>query len=81
MNAARANAPMLFTAGRTPITEGGMPGSRDRPIHWAQESFDQGGLVREFVKWDYELRTAPSSRRSWTARWPSRRPSPRGPST
>ena len=25
-------------------------------IHWAQESFDQANLVREFVKWDYELR-------------------------
>ncbi len=56
MNAARSNVPMLVTAGRTPITESGMAGSRDRPIHWAQESFDQGALVREFVKWDYELR-------------------------
>lgn len=56
MNAARSNAPILFTAGRNPITEAGYSGSRDRPIHWAQESFDQGGLAREFVKWDYELR-------------------------
>ena len=57
MNAARAHAPILFTAGRTPITEGHLPGARNRYIHWAQESFDQGALVREFVKWDYELRT------------------------
>src|ERR671924_759984 len=56
MNAARANVPMLFTAGRNPITEQGFRGSRDRQIHWAQESFDQGAIVREFVKWDYELR-------------------------
>jgi len=56
INAARANVPILFTAGRTPLTEAGFPGSRDLQIHWAQESFDQGGLVREFVKWDYELR-------------------------
>ncbi len=56
INAARANVPILFTAGRTPITEEGFPGSRSRPIHWAQESFDQGAMVREFVKWDYELR-------------------------
>ncbi|HVJ25133.1 MAG TPA: thiamine pyrophosphate-requiring protein, partial [Burkholderiales bacterium] len=27
-------------------------------IHWAQEHFDQGGMLREFVKWDYELRHA-----------------------
>ena len=57
MNAARSNVPLLFTAGRNPITEAGAVGSRDRPIHWAQESFDQAGIVREFVKWDYELRS------------------------
>jgi acetolactate synthase-1/2/3 large subunit len=56
INAARARAPILVTAGRTPITEGGLPGSRNRHIHWAQESFDQGAMVREYVKWDYELR-------------------------
>ena len=56
MNAARANVPMLVTAGRTPITEAGMPGSRNLHIHWAQEAFDQGAIAREFVKWDYELR-------------------------
>src|SRR5919198_654712 len=56
INAARGGVPMLFTAGRNPITEAGFRGSRERQIHWAQESFDQGALVREFVKWDYELR-------------------------
>jgi acetolactate synthase-1/2/3 large subunit len=56
MNAARANVPIIFSAGRTPITEAGFVGSRDVYIHWAQESFDQGSLVREFVKWDYELK-------------------------
>ena len=56
INAARSNVPMLFTAGRNPITEAGALGSRDRQIHWAQESFDQASIVREFVKWDYELR-------------------------
>jgi acetolactate synthase I/II/III large subunit len=58
INAARSNVPMLFSAGRNPITEAGHAGSRDRPIHWAQESFDQAAMVREFVKWDYELRSA-----------------------
>ncbi len=56
VNAARANVPMLFSAGRTPITEGDARGSRDGSIHWAQESFDQASMVREWVKWDYELR-------------------------
>ena len=57
ITAARSQVPMLFTAGRTPITEEGQPGSRDLYIHWAQESFDQAAMVREYVKWDYELRT------------------------
>jgi acetolactate synthase-1/2/3 large subunit len=56
INAARARVPMLFLAGRTPLTEKGHIGARDLGIHWAQESFDQGAMVREFVKWDYELR-------------------------
>lgn len=56
MNASRDNAPILFTAGRTPSTETGHIGSRNASIHWGQDSFDQGGLVREYVKWDYELR-------------------------
>jgi acetolactate synthase I/II/III large subunit len=57
INAARANIPLVLSAGRTPITEAGHPGSRDLLIHWAQESFDQGAMVREYVKWDYELRS------------------------
>lgn len=56
MNAARDNIPMLFTAGRTPLFEQGPRGARNVPIHWAQEMFDQAAMVREIVKWDYELR-------------------------
>ena len=56
MNAARERVPMLFSAGRTPITEEGLPGARSIFIHWAQEMFDQAGMVRELVKWEYELR-------------------------
>ena len=56
MNAARDNVPLLLAAGRTPLTETGHAGSRDVVIHWAQENFDQAAIVREHVKWDYELR-------------------------
>lgn len=56
INAARDNIPIIFTAGRTPLTESGLPGSRDMYIHWSQECFDQAAMVREWVKWDYELR-------------------------
>jgi acetolactate synthase-1/2/3 large subunit len=57
-NLSRDRVPLILAAGRTPITEKGSFGSRSRPIHWAQEMFDQGGMVRELVKWDYELRNA-----------------------
>src|SRR5215470_16615745 len=56
ITASRANVPILMSAGRTPITEEGLPGARDLHIHWAQESFDQAAMLREYVKWDYELR-------------------------
>ncbi len=59
INAARMNIPLLFTAGRTPLTESGaVPGARNNYIHWAQEHFDQGAMLREFMKWDYELKHA-----------------------
>ena len=59
INASRQNVPILFTAGRTPITESGaLTAARNNYIHWAQEHFDQGGMLREFMKWDYELRHA-----------------------
>ncbi|MDE2476498.1 MAG: thiamine pyrophosphate-requiring protein [Alphaproteobacteria bacterium] len=56
VNGWRGNIPVLFTAGRTPFTEeGGVPGERSGEIHWPQEMRDQRAMVREFVKWDYEL--------------------------
>ncbi len=58
INAARENIPMLVCAGRTPWLESGSPASRSLNIHWAQEMFDQAGMVREHTKWDYELRSA-----------------------
>ncbi len=58
LNAARENVPILLTAGRTPLTEDGPAGARDAYIHWGQEMYDQAGMLREFVKWDYELRNA-----------------------
>ncbi len=57
MNARRDEIPMLFMAGRTPLFEKGPLGARSGAIHWAQEMYDQGGMLRELVKWDYELRS------------------------
>lgn len=58
INASRANMPLLLMSGRTPLTEHGSvaQGARSRHIHWAQEMFDQAGMLREMVKWEYEMR-------------------------
>jgi len=56
MNAARDQCPIFLTAGRTPLFEEGRLGARNAWIHWAQEMYDQAGMLRELVKWDYELR-------------------------
>jgi acetolactate synthase-1/2/3 large subunit len=58
LNASRSRVPLLFLAGRNPITEEGLPGSRNVFIHWPQEAFDQGGMLREYLKWEYELKNA-----------------------
>src|SRR5215813_59498 len=41
LNAARENVAILLTAGRSPLTETGLLGSRDGYIQWAQEMYDQ----------------------------------------
>ncbi len=56
INAAADEVPLVLLSGRTPVTESGRLGSRDLPIHWGQEMRDQAAMVRELVKWDYELR-------------------------
>ena len=43
--------------GRVATTfEGEVVGSRISRIHWIQEQFDQGCVIRNFTKWEYELR-------------------------
>jgi acetolactate synthase I/II/III large subunit len=79
INLSRDGVPLLLAAGRTPVTEKGSFGSRSRPIHWAQEMFDQAGMLREVVKWDYELRV-PGQIADVVARaYEAAMTSPRGP--
>jgi len=57
-NAARGRIPVLIFAGASPFTqEGELTGSRNEYIHWLQDVFDQRGIVRQYVKYEYELRT------------------------
>ncbi len=58
LNAHADDVPIFMLSGRNPLTEGQRLGSRQTPIQYGQEMFDQTGMVREAVKWDYELRYA-----------------------
>lgn len=56
-NAQRDRAAIVVCAGRAPTAFGvGVRGTRDATFHWTQEQRDQAGLVRNYTKWDYELR-------------------------
>jgi acetolactate synthase-1/2/3 large subunit len=55
-NARRGRLPLLLMAGKAPYTvRGELPGSRDNYVHFIQEPFDQGGIVRPYVKWEWTL--------------------------
>ncbi|MFC1920099.1 thiamine pyrophosphate-requiring protein [Chloroflexota bacterium] len=57
-NAQRGRAGVIFCAGRAPSTFGqDIRGERSAGIHWIQEQYDQAGIVRNYVKWEYELRS------------------------
>lgn len=57
-NVAKGRIPVLIFAGASPFTqEGELPGSRNEFIQWIQDVHDQRGLVRGYMRYDYELRT------------------------
>ncbi len=56
-DAQRGHGAVVIAAGRAPYTDDPtLRGSRSSYIHWLQEQLDQHGIVRNYVKWDYELR-------------------------
>ncbi|RNC91629.1 MAG: thiamine pyrophosphate-requiring protein [Allomuricauda sp.] len=55
INANRAQVPMIVVAGLAPGTENYDRTSKPGFIHWAQQMYDQGAMVREIVKWDYVI--------------------------
>ncbi|RXZ36794.1 thiamine pyrophosphate-requiring protein [Oxalobacteraceae bacterium CAVE-383] len=57
-NALHGRMPVFVFAGLTPYTiEGELPGSRNRSATYLQDVPDQGSIVRQYVKWDYSIRT------------------------
>jgi acetolactate synthase I/II/III large subunit len=57
-NAMRSRVPVLVFAGTVPFTQHGeLPGGRNEFIQWMQDVRDQRGILRNYVKYDNELRT------------------------
>jgi acetolactate synthase I/II/III large subunit len=62
-NAARSRVPVFIFAGLTPFTlEGELPGTRNRYVNHLQDAPDQHALVRQYVKWNYDIRTGKNVR-------------------
>ena len=56
MNACRSRVPILLIAGKTPfVIHGELPGGRNIPVHFLQDTRDMGSIVRPYVKWEYTL--------------------------
>jgi acetolactate synthase-1/2/3 large subunit len=79
IDASRDRVPILLTSGRTPFTEAGAEGSRSFYIHWAQEMYDQAGMLREMVKWDYEMKRGDQAARVVDRALELAMASPKGP--
>ncbi|MCQ6281723.1 thiamine pyrophosphate-requiring protein [Bacillus sp. EB600] len=57
-NAFRARVPVFIFAGETPFTMGGeLPGTRNSYVNFLQNVYDQRGILRSYVKWEYDIRT------------------------
>src|SRR5256886_17433324 len=55
-NLFRSRLPVLLMAGKAPFTtHGELTGTRDNYVHFVQEPFDQGSLVRPYTKWEWTL--------------------------
>ena len=55
-NLYRSRLPVLLMAGKAPYTSHNeLIGTRDTHVHFVQEPFDQGSLVRPYVKWEWTL--------------------------
>ncbi len=58
LNAQRGRAGVVICATRVPSDrEGNGTGMPSFPLHWIHEQFDQAAPVRDYVKWEYELRS------------------------
>jgi acetolactate synthase-1/2/3 large subunit len=62
-NVSKGRIPVIILAGMVPITmDSEFKSSRNEYIHWLQDVPDQRGIVRQYMKYDHEVRTGQNAR-------------------
>ncbi|KAK6386077.1 hypothetical protein LTS17_001651 [Exophiala oligosperma] len=57
-NVSKGRIPVVIMAGTVPMTqEGELRGSRNEYIHWIQDVPDQRAIVRQYMRYEHEIRT------------------------
>jgi acetolactate synthase I/II/III large subunit len=79
-NAYRSRLPVLLMAGKAPYTANKeLVGSRDTYVHFVQEPFDQGSLVRPYLKWEWTLPSGVVVKEALRRAYSIMQSEPRGP--
>src|SRR5271169_2648321 len=79
-NLFRSRLPVLLMAGKAPYTSGSeLVGSRDTYVHFVQEPFDQGSLVRPYMKWEWTLPSGVVVKEALRRAYAIAQSEPRGP--
>jgi acetolactate synthase-1/2/3 large subunit len=79
-NAAKGRVPIFVFAGASPVTqEGELEGSRNEFIQWIQDVHDQRGIVRGYMRYDNEIRSATNVKQLVARAFQIARSDPKGP--
>jgi acetolactate synthase I/II/III large subunit len=79
-NMYRSRLPVLLMAGKAPYTSHGeLVGTRDTHVHFVQEPFDQGSLVRPYTKWEWTLPSGVVVKEALQRAYSVMQSEPRGP--
>jgi acetolactate synthase I/II/III large subunit len=79
-NLYRSRLPVLLMAGKAPYTSHDeLVGTRDTHVHFVQEPFDQGSLVRPYVKWEWTLPSGVVVKEALQRAYSIMQSGPRGP--
>jgi acetolactate synthase I/II/III large subunit len=79
-NMYRSRLPVLLMAGKAPYTmHDELIGTRDTHVHFVQEPFDQGSLVRPYTKWEWTLPSGVVVKEALRRAYSIMQSAPRGP--